>query len=314
MSETTITETAQTTDTILMVRPAAFGYNPETAANNAFQRAPGQASAEEIAREARREFDALVAKLRAAGIEVVVMEDKAEPVCPDAVFPNNWVSFHADRTIITYPMFSAIRRQERRDDILQEVLDRFGFHRRLLFEVSENDGQFLEGTGSMVIDRPHRLVYACLSERTNAWLLRDYCLERNYDPVPFRAYDQDGRVVYHTNVMMALGEDFVVICMDSVTDRHDRARLIDNFQKTGKEVVEISLAQMASFAGNMLQVRNREGKSFLVMSERAYLSLDPEQISRLEKHAQLLHSPLDTIEKHGGGSARCMMAEIFRPQ
>ncbi|MDX1909945.1 MAG: arginine deiminase-related protein [Saprospiraceae bacterium] len=305
----------QTTPHILMVRPANFAFNEETAANNAFQSRDGKMSAAEMRARAMEEFDGMVAQLREAGVQVIVAEDSAEPVKPDAVFPNNWVTFHQDGTIVTYPMFAPTRRLERSEAIIANVLNRgFSSTRRLHFESNEARARYLEGTGSIIFDHPHRLAYACLSPRTDAALLDELCAAIGYESVVFHSVDAQGQDVYHTNVMMALGETFVVICLDSVRDATERNMLEERFAATGKEIVAISLAQMNSFAGNMLQVRNTAGQTILVMSSTAYRSLTPEQIQTLEKHTQLLHAPIETIETYGGGSARCMMAEVFLPK
>ncbi|MFN0173677.1 MAG: citrulline utilization hydrolase CtlX [Saprospiraceae bacterium] len=305
----------QTTPHILMVRPANFAFNEETAASNAFQSRDGKLSAAEMRERAMQEFDGFVTQLRAAGVDVIVAEDTSVPVKPDAVFPNNWVTFHQEGFVVTYPMFAPTRRMERSDAIIETVLKK-GFHsdRRLKFETSEASEHFLEGTGSIIFDHQHRLAYACLSPRTNASLLEELCQAIGYQKVVFHAVDGNGQDIYHTNVMMALGETFVVICMDSVRDASERKMLDEKFRETGKEIVDISLAQMNAFAGNMLQVRDIEGQTILVMSSQAYRALLPAQIKKLEGHTQLLHAPIDTIETYGGGSARCMMAEVFLPK
>ncbi len=309
----TINTLRQTADIILMVRPAHFGYNEQTAASNAFQRQDSRLSPAEIQKEARREFDAFVERLRAVGIEVIVAEDTGDPAKPDAVFPNNWVTFHQEGAIVTYPMFADLRRKERREDLLQALAKRFGFEERLHLEEYEIDDRFLEGTGSMILDRPNKIAYACISDRTDPELLDEFCDRLGYEPEVFHAVDAGGKAIYHTNVMMALGETFVVICLECVPAAAERDRLLKRFAATGKEVIAITLDQVMAFAGNMLQVRNRQGDTFLVMSEQAYRSLTPAQIKAIEHHTQLLYSPLDTIETYGGGSARCMMAEVFYP-
>lgn len=304
----------QTTSHILMVRPAHFAFNEETAANNAFQSRDDNMSAEAMAQNALREFDAFVARLRDAGVQVIVAEDAPEPVKPDAVFPNNWVTFHQDGLMVTYPMFAPTRRQERRQEVIDAVLKAgFQITKRLNLEDNESAGRFLEGTGSIIFDHPNRLAYACLSPRTDAGLLNDLCRKIDYQPVVFHAVDGNNQEIYHTNVMMALGETFVVICLDTVRDAEERRMLEEKFAATGKAIVEISLEQMNAFAGNMLQVRNAGGDTILVMSEQAYRALTPAQVGMLERHTRLLHSPIDTIETYGGGSARCMMAEVFLP-
>lgn len=297
-----------------MVRPSCFGFNEETAANNAFQRKDEALSVVEVSKQARAEFDLFVKKLRAAGVSVIVAHDTPNPPKTDAVFPNNWISFHQEGFIVTYPMFSAIRRRERRRKVIETVLSQgFVSKTRLNFEFNEKLNRFLEGTGSIVFDHQHRLAYACTSVRTDTELLEELCQKLAYRPVSFNAVDAEGQPIYHTNVMMALGETFAVVCLEAVADPTEKAALMDIFAQTGKILVPITFDQMNRFAGNMLQVRNFDGERILVMSSQAYQSLSPAQIETLEAHTQLLHSPIPTIETFGGGSARCMMAEVFLP-
>lgn len=304
----------QTTRTVLMVRPANFGFNEETAVNNAFQANNKALTVAEISRLALEEFDNFVATLRSNKIEVVVYNENPLPVKPDSVFPNNWISFHEDGTVITYPMFSPVRRLERTDDLIDQLEKSFWVIEHIHLENSEDDNVFLEGTGSIVLDRVNRIAFACLSPRTDKVLFEDWCKIAGYSPLPFTSIDQKGQLVYHTNVMMALGESFVVICLDSVIDDEEKLELKDIFAKTNKEVIEISLEQMNSFAGNMLQLQNSEGRTFLVMSESAYNSLDENQIERISKHTEILHQNISIIESYGGGSVRCMLAEVFLPE
>ncbi len=302
----------QTTSHILMVRPAHFGFNEETADSNAFQTRDERLTPSEIRQRARGEFDQFVERLRQAGIHVLVAEDSEQPIKPDAVFPNNWVTFHQEGFLITYPMYAPTRRLERREEVVQVALQAgFPLKKRLHLENNEAVGRYLEGTGSMIFDHLHCVAYACLSPRTDEHLFREVCAVLQYEPVVFHAVDARGQEIYHTNVLMALGETFVVICLDTVRDARERALLEEKFRATGKEILTITLEQMQAFAGNMLQVRNGAGQTFLVMSEQAFRSLTAEQVQALEKHTQLLHSPLYTIETYGGGSARCMMAEVF---
>lgn len=298
-----------------MVRPANFGFNEETAASNAFQSRNGRLQPEDIRKNAIREFDAFVEHLRAAGVHVIVAADSVKPAKPDAVFPNNWATFHQEGFVVTYPMFAPVRRRERRRQVIDTVL-REGFHseRRINLEFNEKINRFLEGTGSIIFDHQHRLAYACLSPRTDAGLLDELCQLLGYEKVVFHAVDAKGQDIYHTNVMMALGETFVVICLDTVRNPKERKMLEQKFRETKKEIVEISLDQMNAFAGNMLQLRNDRDETLLVMSEQAFRSLTPAQITTLERHTRLLHSPIDTIETYGGGSARCMIAEVFLPE
>jgi hypothetical protein len=302
----------QTTPHILMVRPANFAFNAETAENNAFQSRDGIMSAEEMRTGALAEFDRFVALLREAGVHVIVAEYTLSPARPDAVFPNNWVTFHQEGLVVTYPMYAPSRRIERREDIISLVKSAgFSAGRRLHLEGSEQEGIYLEGTGSIIFDHQHRLAYACLSPRTDANLLENLCNELDYRKVVFHAVDSGGQDIYHTNVMMALGETFVVICLDSVRNSQERSMLEELFRDTGKEIVDITPEQMNRFAGNMLQVQNTAGERILVMSETAHQSLRPDQIERLQSQTRLLSVPIDTIERYGGGSARCMMAEVM---
>lgn len=307
-------ETAQTTSHILMVRPANFGFNEETAASNAFQVNDEALSSAEISRRAVAEFDAFVAKLRAAGVDVIVVEDTNRPLKPDAVFPNNWVTFHQNGTIVTYPMTAVVRRLERREDIIKSIQERFRVEQKIQLQEYEDIDQYLEGTGSMIIDRPNKLVYACISPRTHPDLLIRYCKLMGYTAVPFHAMDGNGLEIYHTNVMMALGESFVVICLETVQSEIEEEMLRKKFDETNKEIIEITLDQMMRFAGNMLQVRNDKGETFLVMSGQAFESLNEAQVAQITKHTNILYSPIPTIETYGGGSARCMMAEVFLPE
>lgn len=303
----------QITDSLMMVRPRHFGFNPETASSNAFQSDDQSRSAEEIRQAAIQEFDKFVATLRAAGVIVHVLDDDDEPRKPDAVFPNNWVSFHHDGTVVTYPMHATIRRAERREALIAQIGQHYQLSNRIHMEASESDSKFLEGTGSIIFDHDYRLAYACLSPRTSLGLLRDLCRRLGYEALAFRATDANHQEIYHTNVMMAIGVTFVIICLDAVLDPAEKQMLLARFHGSQKEVIQISLDQMNAFAGNMLQVRSQSGEGYLVMSEQAYRSLRPEQISQIEKHSHILHSPLYTIEQYGGGSARCMLAEIFCP-
>lgn len=307
-------EVRQTTDTILMVRPAHFGFNAETAESNAFQKWDTILSQKEISQKAIAEFDAFVAELRVNKINVIVAQDSATPIKPDAVFPNNWISFHQNGTVILYPMQAVSRRKERQESVVAKATQNYKVNRRVDMSSFENQNRFLEGTGSMILDRVNRLVYACLSPRTDPILLNQFCHWADYKKIEFRALDANKTPIYHTNVMMAIGSSFVVICMDSVVYADDRRKLLKRFAATDKEVINISLKQMNAFAGNMLQVHNSEGEEFLVMSTQAYESLTDKQIRVLGEHTNILHSPLYTIESYGGGSARCMMAEIFLPK
>lgn len=296
-----------------MIRPAHFGYNEETAVNNSFQTEANENQSLQIQKAAIDEFDSMVEMLRREGVNVTVVEDTPDPIKPDAVFPNNWVSFHQNGTVITYPMFAKNRRIERRQDIIDQLATRFEIKNRYSFEFYEEEDEFLEGTGSMIFDRKNSLVYACLSPRTHATLLDKFNLLMKTRCIHFMALDKAGEPIYHTNVMMALGEDFVVICLECIPDEDQKKELLRSFETTGKEVIEITLDQVNAFAGNMLEVYGRDKKRFLVMSQQARDALTEQQINQISAFTNILAIPIPTIEKFGGGSVRCMMAEIFLP-
>lgn len=298
------------TDTIFMVRPANFGFNPETAENNAFQDNSGDLNKDEIRVLALKEFDDFVVKLRGNGINVIVYEDSTDQVKTDAVFPNNWITTH-ENILITYPMFSPNRRLERSTAIIEDLQNNFGYKKQYFFEHYEGEEKFLEGTGSMILDRVNKIVYACLSERTNVEILEKFSILMRYRKLFFHSYDESGQAIYHTNVMMALAENFCIICLESIIDEVESKEVQSTLEESGKEIIEITQAQLAHFAGNMIQLKNNEGEKFLVMSEQAYRCLEYNQIERIENHCKILHSSLNTIEKYGGGSARCMIAEIY---
>lgn len=300
----------QLTDTILMIRPAAFRYNPETAANNFFQN-PTSLAQHELQETVLREFDAMVDALRGRGIDVIVVEDTPEPVKPDAIFPNNWFSTNRRGALNVYPLFAASRREEKRDDILQQLYRDYQVTSFYDWSEFEADNMFLEGTGSMVIDHPNRVVYACLSPRTNAVLLEKVASVNGYKAMAFSAVDEAGQSIYHTNVIMAIGEGFAVLCTDSIRDEVERIAVVQLLESTGHRVIDITPAQVAAFAGNVLQVKNKEGARFIVMSQTAFEALGGEQKEVLSSYGTLLPVNVSTIEKVEGGSARCMMAEIF---
>jgi hypothetical protein len=298
----------QTTPHILMIRPVAFGLNQQTAISNAFQNT--DAPQKNVQEKALVEFDAFVDKLRVHNVDVTVIEDTLEPHTPDSIFPNNWISFHKEGSIFLYPMQAENRRLERRDDIIDELSTIFDIREVNDLSATENNGEYLEGTGSMVLDRENKISYACLSIRTQRKVLDIFCKETGYTSFTFHAVDENGMAIYHTNVMMCIGDQFVVICLDTIRDVTERGLIIKRFEDTGKEIIEISLQQMNHFAGNMLQVLNKKGKSFLVMSGSAHDNLNDSQIAQINKYTEILSSPIPTIEENGGGSARCMMAEI----
>jgi len=291
-----------------MVRPAAFGYNEETAVNNAFQQ---KGTGADIQAEARRESDAYIGLLESSGINVVAAEDTAEPHTPDSVFPNNWFSTHDDGTLVLYPMFAENRRLERKPAVLEAIKANFDVKRIVDLTHYEEEGKFLEGTGSMVLDRAGRIVYACRSPRTNEEVLRDFCESLGYSPLMFDASDAGGRQIYHTNVMMHIGSDTAVVCMESIGDAEERARVRSSLEESGRTIVEITHGQMEHFAGNMLELRSSRGEACLVMSKTARSALSEDQLSVLGSGRRLITPDLDCIEMNGGGSARCMLAELF---
>ena len=307
----------QTTSHLLMIRPVQFAFNPQTAVNNAFQVAsPWSTPTNEslIHTQALEEFDRFVGVLHQQGpLDVTVLQDPPHPSTPDSIFPNNWISFHPDGVVCLYPMFAVNRRQERKPTVLQQLTRNFIIKRTIDLTDFERDNLFLEGTGSMVLDREHKIAYACLSPRTEATVLKAFCEEMGYEAVVFKAVDDEGRAIYHTNVMMSVAENFVVICLQSIADGRERQGVLEKIQQTDKEIIEISLEQVKEFAGNVLQVRSSSatGERLLVMSSRAYASFTQDQMRRLTAFSRVLHAPLTTIETYGGGSARCMLAELF---
>lgn len=298
----------QNTDTVLMIRPVAFAYNAETAVNNKFQLAANEEAAQA---KALNEFDAFVDKLRANDIDVIVVNDTPQPHTPDSIFPNNWVSFHNSETIVLYPMYAANRRAERKQHVLDAVNAKLGTRKIIDLSGYEKDDIFLEGTGSMVLDRDNNMAYACISERTHIKVLEDFCRQMHYTACTFTATDANGHEIYHTNVMMCIADKYVVICLASIKDEKERSHVVATITKTNKEIIPISIEQMNRFAGNMLQLQNKKGEKILVMSQQAFNTLTYEEISRLEQYNRIVYSSLDTIEMNGGGSARCMIAELF---
>jgi hypothetical protein len=308
----------QTTNSILMIRPVAFRMNEQTAVNNYYQKVLDGLLPATVNAKAQQEFDDFVAKLVAAGIDVTVVNDTLDPDTPDSIFPNNWISFHENGDVALYPMFAENRRQERREDVLDLLEDKgFVIHNIVDYTSAEEDGFFLEGTGSILLDRTNSKAYCALSPRADEELFIEFCEDFDYAPVLFEAFqtvDGERKLIYHTNVMMCLGETFAVICADCIDDKKERKMVLDNLKENNKEVVLITEDQMNSFAGNMLEVQGAAGKRFLIMSAAAHQALTEKQVAQLEKHAIILSSSLDTIEACGGGSARCMMAEIFLPR
>lgn len=297
----------QTTSHLLMIRPVNFSFNAETAVNNAFQVAGKETDAQKKALE---EFDAFVQLLRDNDIDVMVVNDTLDPHTPDSIFPNNWVSFHEQGTVCLYPMYASNRRLERKPAVLDAIKGRFRIGETVDLSGYEQEHLFLEGTGSMVLDRDRKIAYACLSPRTHQKVLLDFCSKMHYTPEAFTAVDAKGRPIYHTNVMMCVADRYVVVCLDAIPLIPEREHLALTIRGSGKTLIPITLDQMNRFAGNMLQVQNHAGEKLLVMSSQAYSSLWQGQIRQLESFNRILYSPLTTIETNGGGSARCMLAEI----
>lgn len=303
----------QTTNTVLMVRPVRFTYNAQTALTNAFQNNT-TADAEQTQNLALAEFEGFVKILKDNGVEVIQVFDTPEPHKPDSIFPNNWVSFHEDGTVVLYPMLTENRRWERRRSILELIGAGFQINNEIDLSHYEAENKFLEGTGSMILDRENKICYACLSPRTHTEVLNDFAQKLGYRTVTFTSLDANGKEVYHTNVMMCVARKYVVICLESIKDEKECENVIFTIHQSGKEIVPISLAQMNQFAGNMLELHNAKGESLLVMSEQAYQSLNQKQIEQIQQYSKIVYAPLYTIETNGGGSARCMLAEVHLPK
>ncbi len=302
-----------------MIRPVAFRMNEQTAVNNYYQKILDDLSPETVNVKAQEEFDTFVNKLRLVGIDVTVIEDTLEPSTPDSIFPNNWISFHEDGDVVLYPMFAENRRLERREDIM-DILEAKGFtisDEIMDYSSAEDDGFFLEGTGSIVLDRENGKAYCALSPRADEELFIEFCEDFDMNPIIFEAFQNVGnerKLIYHTNVMMCIGDSFAVICSDCIDDKKERKMVLDSLKADGKEIVLITEDQMNCFAGNMLELIGADERRYLIMSSSAHKSLTKKQISQLEEHITIISSGLDTIEACGGGSARCMMAEVFLPK
>ena len=309
----------QSTNTILMIRPLAFNYNVQTAVNNHYQNANDFASnSNQINLTAQTEFDNFVLKLRSFGVDVIVFQDDDKFDTPDSVFPNNWISFHSNGDIALYPMFAENRRNERREDVVKYIeKNRYLINDVIDYSSAEESNIFLEGTGSIVLDRLNRKAYCAVSERSNEELLIEFCEDFEYTPVVFNAFqsvNEARELIYHTNVMMCVADNFVIICLDCIDDKKERNNVIAHLKEDGKEIIKISENQVNSFAGNMLQILDRNNNSLLIMSESAYNVLTRAQKDIINKYAKIVFSSLNTIETYGGGSARCMMAEVFLPK
>ncbi len=306
---------SQLASSVLMIRPARFESNPLTAESNKFQGKTSASPAEQHA-AALQEFDGLVVALRGKGINVVVVDDTAEPHTPDSIFPNNWVSFHADGRVVLYPMEAKNRRTERRLDVVESLGSEQGFHVSEIVDLSHHESaqQYLEGTGSLVLDRVNRVAYACLSTRTQLDVLGDFAQQMDYDVVAFDAVDREGAPIYHTNVLMNVGEKIAVICDESIVREDQREAVLERLRKTGHEIVTLSYDQLDAFAGNMLELRSASGQRLIAMSKQAYDSLGDSQLATLGANAEILSAPIEAIESSAGGSVRCMLAEIHLPQ
>lgn len=308
----------QSTQTILMIRPVAFRMNEQTAINNYYQKVLDNLTPETVNAKAQAEFDTFVNKLKAVGVNVLVVNDTLSPDTPDSIFPNNWVSFHQDGSVVLYPMFAENRRFERREDVL-DTLEEKGFLIENIYDFTsaEEDHLFLEGTGSIILDRTNEIAYCALSPRADEELFIEFCEELEYSPVVFNAFqtvENQRKPIYHTNVLMCIGSSFAVLCADAIDDLKERKMVMQQLRSSGKELILITEDQVNNFAGNMLEVVGTNDKKYVVMSTSAYSSLTENQQKTLEKHTEILHSSLDTIEACGGGSARCMMAEVFLPK
>jgi len=308
----------QITNTILMVRPVSFRTNEQTAVNNYYQKVLDSLTPETIQFKALQEFNDYVSKLKEIGVQVIVIDDTNEFDTPDSIFPNNWISFHKNGDVALYPMFAENRRLERRDDIF-EVLEDLDFviENIIDYTAAEQEELFLEGTGSLLLDRQNKKAYCTLSPRAEEDLFIEFCEDFEYTPVPFVSYQtvNNKRLpIYHTNVVMCLGEKFAIICLDSIDDKKERKNVLKHLKEDGKEIINISEDQVNNFAGNMLQVIGKNDERYIIMSKSAHESLTKQQLNQLKKHGNILSSSLDTIEACGGGSARCMMAEIFLPK
>ena len=298
-----------------MISPVNFGLNKQTVESNAFQNKDVKMDAKTSQSKAKKEFDKFVKLLRSKGIEVIEVADTKKPFTPDSIFPNNWISFHQDGTIGLYPMMAKNRRLERRQDLIEQLHESHQISKVVDMTKFEFHGKFLEGTGSLVLDRVNKIAYACISPRTDKLVLEVFAKHLGYKKViPFHSVDKEGQQIYHTNVMMCIADKIAILCEDSIPHSKELEKVKKNLTETGHKIISISYKQMNKFAGNMLQVQNADGKKYLIMSKSALGSLDPKQIKQIEKHCEILSSPIPTIENLGGGSVRCMMAEVFLPK
>ncbi|MEH0155205.1 arginine deiminase-related protein [Limibacter armeniacum] len=299
----------------MMVRPAAFGFNTATAIDNAFQnKEAAQKDAEGIKQRAQAEFDFFVSRLREAGVYVHVIEDTATPVKPDAIFPNNWITTHEDGKVVLYPMKAENRRLERREDIVTALSKEFKIADTINVSAFEQQGKFLEGTGSMIFDRVNKICYACISQRTEPQLLSEINSKLGYEIVSFTSKDENGQDIYHTNVMLSVATDFAIICGASIPDANEKKVVLDKLSSTGKEIIDVTFEQMRALCCNVLEVTNKQGEKLLTMSKRAFDAFSDDQKAVIEKSCRIVMSPIPVIEEIGGGGSRCMMAEIYLPE
>jgi hypothetical protein len=306
---------SQLASSVLMIRPVRFESNPQTAASNRFQGKTDATPAEQHG-AALLQFEALAAALRESGVEVIVVDDTPDPHTPDSIFPNNWVSFHADGRVVLYPMEAKNRRTERRTDVIEHLDADLGFQVTEVVDLSghESDGHFLEGTGSMVLDRVNRVAYACLSSRTHLDVLGDFAQRMDYDIVAFDAVDRDGAPIYHTNVLMNVGEKLAVVCDESIVREEQRQAVLERLESTGHTVMRLDFDQLDAFAGNMLELRGSDGERIVAMSQQAFDSLREDQVELLERNGRIVTAAIDAIESSAGGSVRCMLAEVHLPR
>lgn len=303
----------QTPQFLFMVRPASFGFNEQTALTNSFQQKPID-DQQQIQKEALKEFDAMVELLKENEIELVVFEDTKDPVKPDAIFPNNWMSVHEDGKLLLYPMLTPNRRMERRPDFVQIIRDKFVIKDIIDFSAEERNKKVVEGTGSLVFDHVNKIVYAARSERTDEALVMEISQRLGYSSIVFNAVDQQGKAIYHTNVLMCVGEKFAIVCLDAIREDEDQERILSSLANTNHKIIAISYAQMEAFAGNMLEVKNKKGEPFVLLSQQAFNSLIPGQIDAITQFSDLLPINVKTIETYGGGSVRCMVGGIHSPK
>lgn len=300
----------QCTNTLLMIRPASFGYNPQTAETNAFQSTDKISNAQQ---QALHEFNLAVKTISDKGINLIVIDDTNLPVKPDAIFPNNWIYMHSDGRVFLFPMCAPNRRMERREDIIVTLGEKFFVKELCSFAKYELGGSYLEGTGSVVFDHVSKIAYACVSPRTHLKILNEFAKNIGYKVISFTATDTKGAEIYHTNVMMSIGKKIAVICSDSITNEQEKKQVIESLNASGRSIINITLEQMNHFAGNVLEVENKNGESLMILSQQAMNAFTDDQISELRKHTTLLPIQIPTIETLGGGSARCMLAEVFLP-